>query len=86
MPEWHVMAQEPQVLVIDDETGSRESMAIAIETAGFVVRPSTTPGGRSSYLEETEAGAAGGLRPADAGHRRPGVSERGPQARARPRR
>ncbi len=29
---------EPQILVIDDETGSRESMAIAIEKAGFPVR------------------------------------------------
>ncbi|MEM8995184.1 MAG: sigma-54 dependent transcriptional regulator [Acidobacteriota bacterium] len=28
----------PQVLVVDDETGSRESMAIAIEKAGLVVR------------------------------------------------
>jgi DNA-binding NtrC family response regulator len=28
----------PQVIVIDDETGSRESMAIAIEKAGFEVR------------------------------------------------
>jgi DNA-binding NtrC family response regulator len=32
------MAVEPQVLVIDDETGSRESMAIALEKAGFAVR------------------------------------------------
>ena len=29
------MADEPLVLVIDDETGSRESMAIALEKAGF---------------------------------------------------
>jgi DNA-binding NtrC family response regulator len=29
---------EPQVVVVDDETGSRESMAIAIEKAGFEVR------------------------------------------------
>jgi DNA-binding NtrC family response regulator len=29
---------EPQVLVVDDETGSRESMAIAIEKAGYPVR------------------------------------------------
>jgi DNA-binding NtrC family response regulator len=32
------MSEIPQVIVIDDETGSRESMAIAIEKAGFVVR------------------------------------------------
>ncbi len=32
------MAPPPQVLVIDDETGSRESMAIAIERAGLTVR------------------------------------------------
>ena len=32
------MAERPLVLVIDDETGSRESMAIAIEKAGFAVR------------------------------------------------
>ncbi len=30
--------EEPQVLVVDDETGSRESMAIAVEKAGFRVR------------------------------------------------
>ena len=32
------MSDKPQVLVIDDETGSRESMAIAIEKAGLTVR------------------------------------------------
>ena len=32
------MPEKPLVLVIDDETGSRESMAIAIERAGFAVR------------------------------------------------
>ncbi|MCG8457566.1 MAG: sigma-54 dependent transcriptional regulator, partial [Holophagales bacterium] len=32
------MAEKPQVLVIDDETGSRESMAIAIEKGGLGVR------------------------------------------------
>ncbi len=37
MPEWPAMA-DPQILVIDDETGSRESMAIAIEKTGFEVR------------------------------------------------
>ena len=32
------MSVPPQVVVIDDETGSRESMAIAIEKAGFSVK------------------------------------------------
>ena len=32
------MSDVPQVLVIDDETGSRESMAIAVERAGLSVR------------------------------------------------
>ena len=32
------MTETPEVLVIDDETGSRESMAIAIEKAGLTVR------------------------------------------------
>ena len=32
------MAETPSVLVIDDETGSRESMAIAIERTGLAVR------------------------------------------------
>ncbi len=32
------MAEPVQVLVVDDETGSRESMAIAIERAGYSVR------------------------------------------------
>src|SRR6185503_11409793 len=30
--------ERPQVLIIDDETGSRESMAMAIEKAGLPVR------------------------------------------------
>ncbi|MEM7479921.1 MAG: sigma-54 dependent transcriptional regulator [Acidobacteriota bacterium] len=32
------MARKPSVLIIDDETGSRESMAIALEKADFEVR------------------------------------------------
>ena len=32
------MMEKPLVLVIDDETGSRESMAIALERAGCAVR------------------------------------------------
>ena len=31
-------SEAPLVLVIDDETGSRESMAIALEKAGLQVR------------------------------------------------
>ena len=38
MPIWHVMAERPQIVVIDDETGSRESVAIALEKTGLVVR------------------------------------------------
>jgi len=32
------MAERPQIVVIDDETGSRESVAIALEKTGLVVR------------------------------------------------
>lgn len=32
------MSEKPLILVIDDETGSRESVAIALEKAGFPVR------------------------------------------------
>ena len=38
MPEWHAVAEQASILVIDDETGSRESMAIALERAGHDVR------------------------------------------------
>ncbi len=48
------MAQEPQVLVIDDETGSRESMALAIQRAGFVVRTFDDARRALELLEETD--------------------------------
>jgi len=38
VPEWHAVAEQASILVIDDETGSRESMAIALERAGHDVR------------------------------------------------
>jgi DNA-binding NtrC family response regulator len=46
------MAVEPQVLVIDDETGSRESMAIALEKAGIPVRTFDDARKALEYLEE----------------------------------
>jgi two-component system NtrC family response regulator/two-component system response regulator HydG len=48
------MAEIPQVLVIDDETGSRESMAIAIEKAGLGVRTFDDARKALEYLEENE--------------------------------
>lgn len=48
------MALEPQVLVIDDETGSRESMALAIQRAGFVVRTFDDARRALDLLEETD--------------------------------
>jgi DNA-binding NtrC family response regulator len=47
------MAEKPLVLVIDDETGSRESMAIAIEKAGCEVRTFDDARKALEYLEET---------------------------------
>ncbi len=52
------MADKPLVLVIDDETGSRESMAIAIEKAGFEVRTFDDARKALEYLEENEARAS----------------------------
>ena len=46
------MAVEPQALVIDDETGSRESMAIALEKAGIPVRTFDDARKALEYLEE----------------------------------
>jgi two-component system, NtrC family, response regulator len=46
------MADKPTVLVIDDETGSRESMAIAIEKAGLGVRTFDDASKALDYLEE----------------------------------
>jgi len=54
VPEWHVMSADPQVLVIDDETGSRESMALAIQRAGFVVRTFDDARRALELLEETD--------------------------------
>ena len=49
------MAPNPQVIVIDDETGSRESMAIAIEKAGYGVRTFDEAQKALDYLAETPA-------------------------------
>jgi two-component system response regulator HydG len=45
---------KPLVLVIDDETGSRESMAIAIERAGLAVRTFDDAKKALEYLEEND--------------------------------
>ncbi len=47
------MADVPPVIVIDDETGSRESMAIAIEKAGLGVRTFDDAKEALEYLKET---------------------------------
>ena len=46
------MSDQPQVIVIDDETGSRESMAIAIEKAGLSVRTFDDARHALDYLQE----------------------------------
>ena len=48
------VSADPQVLVIDDETGSRESMALAIQRAGFVVRTFDDARRALELLEETD--------------------------------
>jgi DNA-binding NtrC family response regulator len=48
------MQDKPLVLVIDDETGSRESMAIAIEKAGLAVRTFDDARRALEFLEENE--------------------------------
>ncbi len=50
------MVDEPLVLVIDDETGSRESMAIALEKAGLKVRTFDDARRALEYLD-TDPGA-----------------------------
>lgn len=55
MPKWPAMAELPQVLVIDDETGSRESMAIAVEKAGFIVRTFDDARKALQYLEDLDS-------------------------------
>jgi two-component system, NtrC family, response regulator AtoC len=52
------MTDKPLVLVIDDETGSRESMAIAIEKAGCEVRTFDDARKALEYLEETGSARA----------------------------
>jgi DNA-binding NtrC family response regulator len=46
------MADGPTVVVIDDETGSRESMAIALEKAGYRVRTFDEARNALAYLDE----------------------------------
>src|SRR4051794_40937409 len=48
------MADKPLVLVIDDETGSRESMAIAIEKAGLAVRTFDEAKKALEYLDDND--------------------------------
>jgi DNA-binding NtrC family response regulator len=48
------MVERPLVLVIDDEAGSRESMAIAIEKAGLAVRTFDEAKGALDFLEEND--------------------------------
>jgi DNA-binding NtrC family response regulator len=59
---------KPLVLVIDDETGSRESMAIAIEKAGLAVRTFDDAKNALEFLEEND-----GARLAICDLRMPGV-------------
>jgi DNA-binding NtrC family response regulator len=49
------MPETPLVLVIDDETGSRESMAIALEKAGLSVRTFDDARKALEFLDENEA-------------------------------
>jgi DNA-binding NtrC family response regulator len=46
--------ERPLVLVVDDETGSRESMAIAIEKAGYAVRTFDDARNALEFLEEND--------------------------------
>ena len=48
------MPEKPLVLVIDDETGSRESMAIALEKAGLGVRTFDDARKALEFLDENE--------------------------------
>ncbi len=47
------MARTPTVVVIDDETGSRESMAIALEKAGWTVSTFDDAAKALAFIEET---------------------------------
>jgi len=51
------MPEKPLVLVVDDETGSRESMAIAIERAGFAVRNFDDADKALEFLEDNPEAA-----------------------------
>ena len=44
--------ERPQILIIDDETGSRESMAMAIEKAGLPVRTFDDARAALDFLED----------------------------------
>jgi DNA-binding NtrC family response regulator len=48
------MPDKPLILVIDDETGSRESMAIALEKAGLAVRTFDDAKKALEFLDENE--------------------------------
>ncbi|MFP5284969.1 MAG: sigma-54-dependent transcriptional regulator, partial [Thermoanaerobaculia bacterium] len=48
------MPEKPLVLVIDDETGSRESMAIALEKAGLTVRTFDDAKKALEFLDEVD--------------------------------
>jgi len=48
------MADKPLILVIDDETGSRESMAIALEKAGLAVRTFDDAKKALEFLDEND--------------------------------
>jgi len=71
----------PLVLVIDDETGSRESMALALEKAGFDVRTFDDARQALDYLDE----AAGRVRLAVCDQRMPGLDGLGFLAEVRER-
>ena len=49
------MAEKPLVMVIDDETGSRESMALALEKAGLAVRTFDDARKALEFLDENDA-------------------------------
>ncbi len=48
------MAEAPLVLVVDDETGSRESMAIGLKKAGLEVRTFDEAGKALEFLEQSD--------------------------------
>ncbi len=49
------MTQDPVVIVVDDETGSRESMAIAIEKSGLPVRTFDDAAEALAFLEQCDS-------------------------------